>query len=94
MIKYLKFPFFLIFTIIIYFFYFHNLGYENINEDQYRWYLRSERFFTALNELNFEGTYQQYHPGVSLMYFIKLGVETYKITNRSEERRVGKECRL
>jgi len=81
MIKYLKYPFFLIFTIIIYFFYFHNLGYENINEDQYRWYLRSERFFTALNELNFEGTYQQYHPGVSLMYFIKLGVETYKVTN-------------
>lgn len=81
MIKYLKFPFFIVFFIFIYFFYFHNLGFENINEDQYRWYLRSERFFTALNSGDFENTYQQYHPGVSFMYIIKLGVEVFKFSN-------------
>ena len=81
MIKYLKYPFFIIFSAFIYFFYFYNLGFENINEDQYRWYLRSERFFNALIVGDFKNTYQQYHPGVSFMYIIKLGVEVFKISN-------------
>lgn len=83
MIKYLKYPFFLLYFLLIFYFYFLNLGYENINEDQYRWYTRTENFFNSLNQGDFSGTYQQYHPGVFLIYLIKSGTEIFKITHNT-----------
>jgi 4-amino-4-deoxy-L-arabinose transferase-like glycosyltransferase len=66
----------LLFLIFISFFY--KLGYENINVDQFLWYDRTEKFFKALSEGKFASTYQQYHPGVTLMYLIGLGRLVYQ----------------
>ncbi|HOS88693.1 MAG TPA: glycosyltransferase family 39 protein [bacterium] len=66
----------LLFLIFISFFY--KLGYENINVDQFLWYDRTEKFFKAISEGKFASTYQQYHPGVTLMYLIGLGRLVYQ----------------
>jgi hypothetical protein len=55
------------------------LGYENINVDQFLWYERTENFFEAIKKGNFSETYQQYHPGVTLMYLIGLGQLSYRL---------------
>lgn len=78
MIKYIKYPFFLIFSIFIFFFYFKDLGLENINEDQYRWYDRTHNFFSAIEKRDFDGTYQQYHPGIFFIYLLKLGFLSFE----------------
>jgi len=79
MIKFIKYPFLFTFIIFIFYFYFFNLGYENINEDQYRWYDRTENFFSSLKKGDFAGTYQQYHPGIFFIYLIKPGIEIFKL---------------
>jgi len=65
---------------LIYFSLFNKLGYENINVDQFLWYERTENFFQAIKEGDFSDTYQQYHPGVTLMYLIRLGQLSYRIS--------------
>lgn len=67
-----------ILLLILCLFVFSNLGYENINVDQFLWYERSEKFFSAIKEGRYLDTYQQYHPGVTLMYLIGLGQSSYK----------------
>jgi 4-amino-4-deoxy-L-arabinose transferase-like glycosyltransferase len=81
MTKFIKIPFIITFAIFSYFFYFHELGLENINEDQLRWYERSENFYSAFQKGDFSDTYQQYHPGIFLIFLIKLGYESFKIFN-------------
>ena len=75
-----KLQFFLLALLISIFclFVFSNLGYENINVDQFLWYERSEKFFSAIQEGRYLDTYQQYHPGVTLMYLIGIGQASYK----------------
>lgn len=50
-----------------------DLGKENVNVDQFKWYSRSENFFTAFQGGDYKNTYQQYHPGISLIYIIRAG---------------------
>ncbi len=69
----------IILVLIIIFCVFSSLGYENINVDQFLWYERTERFFTAIKSCRFLDTYQQYHPGVTLMYLIGLGQFSYRV---------------
>jgi 4-amino-4-deoxy-L-arabinose transferase-like glycosyltransferase len=61
---------------------YYKLGYENINVDQFLWYQRSENFFQAIANKDYASTYQQYHPGVTLMYLIGLGQLTYKLVTK------------
>jgi len=68
-------------SVISYFSLFHKLGLENINNDQLRWQTRSESFFINFEQGNYKETYQQYHPGVMLMYLIKLGYSSYSLFN-------------
>ncbi len=77
MSKFLKLTFLISFLFLNYYFYFHNLGYENINEDQFRWYKRTTNFYEAISQGNYEKTYQQYHPGISLIYFLSLGFNSF-----------------
>ncbi len=58
---------------------FYKLGYENVNVDQLLWYTRTQKFFTAISQAKFQDTYQQYHPGVLLMYLIGFGQGAYKL---------------
>ena len=58
---------------------YYKLGYENINVDQFLWYTRSQNFFKAVSEGSYLETYQQYHPGVLLMYLIGLGQLSYRL---------------
>ncbi len=74
-LKYLAIP---LLIVVIYFSLFYRLGYENINVDQFLWYERTEKFFKAIQDGKFKNTYQQYHPGVTLMYLIGLGQFSYK----------------
>jgi hypothetical protein len=62
-------------------FYF-KLGEENINVDQFLWYERTENFIKAVKEGNFSNTYQQYHPGVTLMYLVGLGQFSYRLLGK------------
>jgi hypothetical protein len=55
-----------------------DLGKENVNVDQFLWYERTDNFFNAFLAGDFASTYQQYHPGVLLMYLIRLGQFTYQ----------------
>lgn len=41
---------------------------DAINPDGINWHTRSEKFVDALVQRNYEGTYQAYHPGVTLMW--------------------------
>jgi len=66
-------------TLLLLFSVYFKLGYENINVDQFLWYQRTENFFTAISNKDFASTYQQYHPGVTLMYLIGLGQLSYKM---------------
>lgn len=69
---------------LIFFAVFYKLGYENLNVDQFLWYARTQKFFSAIEQGRFQDTYQQYHPGVALMYSIGAGQLAYKlITNDS-----------
>lgn len=66
-------------SLILAFLIFYKLGSENINVDQKRWLLRSDNFFSAISKGDFSGTYQQYHPGVTVMYLIGAGKLTYEL---------------
>ena len=46
---------------------FSGLGFDQTNNDAVRWYQRTEGFMMAVRSGDFEKTYQQYHPGVTLM---------------------------
>jgi hypothetical protein len=45
------------------------------------WYKRSVRFWDALQEGNLSGTYQRYHPGVSVMWIAGLGLRIYAVAH-------------
>lgn len=45
-----------------------NLGTDISNSDALRWHHRSENFLRAIGRLDFNQTYQMYHPGVTLMW--------------------------
>jgi hypothetical protein len=83
MIQALKYTIYLILTILALNFYLRDLGLENINEDQYRWYDRTEDFFLAIQNKDYAGTYQQYHPGISFIYFLKLGYLSFEIITKN-----------
>lgn len=70
---------FIVTIFILFVLVFSGLGYENINVDQFLWYERTERFFSAIKEGRYLDTYQQYHPGVTLMYLIGIGQTSYRI---------------
>lgn len=59
------------------------LGKENVNVDQFLWYQRTEDFFSALSQGKYANTYQQYHPGVLLMYLIRAGQVTYGLVTHT-----------
>ena len=46
-----------------------------------QWYDRSVRFWDALLAGDLNGTYQQYHPGVTTMWIAGLGLRTYAATH-------------
>lgn len=73
------FAIFLVIAGLVYVTLYYKLGYENMNVDQFLWYARTQRFFSAIAEGRFQSTYQQYHPGVLLMYLIGLGQLSYKL---------------
>lgn len=58
---------------------FYKLGIDNTNVDQFLWLARSNNFYNAITTFNFKETYQQYHPGVTLMYLITFGQKTFGI---------------
>lgn len=60
------------------------LGGDEINPDAVNWHYRSEQFVVGLKTLNFEKTYQHYHPGVTLMWIIGPTVELVKQLYPSE----------
>lgn len=74
-----KYIYWIFLSFLIYVSFFYKLGYENINVDQFLWYERTENFFRALKEGNYSETYQQYHPGVTLMYLIGIGQLCYRL---------------
>ncbi len=45
------------------------------------WYKRSVRFWDALQEGDLSGTYQRYHPGVSVMWIAGLGLRIYAVAH-------------
>jgi hypothetical protein len=45
------------------------------------WYLRSVRFWNALEKGDLRGTYQRYHPGVSTMWIAGFGLRVYAWTH-------------
>ena len=59
------------------------------NSDAWRWHRRSENFYQSLRSGNLKGTYQRYHPGVTLMWLtsgIKVGMKVYSnVTNTTEK---------
>jgi 4-amino-4-deoxy-L-arabinose transferase-like glycosyltransferase len=65
-----------------YFSLYYKLGYENVNVDQFLWYSRTQKFFTAISQGRLADTYQQYHPGVLLMYLIGLGQISYRFVTK------------
>lgn len=70
---------FLIIAGFVYATVYYKLGYENLNVDQFLWYARTQKFFSAISEGRFQDTYQQYHPGVLLMYLIGFGQLSYNL---------------
>ena len=56
-----------------------DLGKENVNVDQLQWYRRTQVFTQGLKTGDFWLTYQQYHPGVTLMYLIMSGQTLFKL---------------
>ena len=54
------------------------LGRDEINPDSVNWHWRSEQFVVALKAGNWQGTYQHYHPGVTLMWIVGPTVEVIK----------------
>jgi 4-amino-4-deoxy-L-arabinose transferase-like glycosyltransferase len=54
------------------------LGHDNFNTDVWKWKQRSYDFGTGVYGLQFEKTFQKYHPGVTLMWIGSTGV---KISN-------------
>ena len=63
------------------------LGTDLSNSDSARWHRRSERFASALKNLDFASTYQHYQPGVTLMWLnsaVKQGGFWYQLTYTSE----------
>jgi len=74
-------PFFLL-AGLVYFAVFYKLGYENMNVDQFLWYARTQKFFSAVEQGRFQDTYQQYHPGVALMYAIGAGQTAYRFITK------------
>jgi 4-amino-4-deoxy-L-arabinose transferase-like glycosyltransferase len=61
-----------------------NLGEENLNVDQLLWYKRTSLFSEGLKTGNFSLTYQQYHPGVTLMYLIMFGQNLFSIVTHMD----------
>ncbi|NMB69995.1 hypothetical protein GYA27_02230, partial [candidate division WWE3 bacterium] len=55
-----------------------DLGHDNFNTDVWKWKQRSYDFGTGVYGLQFEKTFQKYHPGVTLMWIGSTGV---KISN-------------
>jgi hypothetical protein len=51
---------------------------DAINPDAVNWHYRSQQFVVGLKQLNFEKTYQHYHPGVTLMWVTGIPIELYK----------------
>jgi len=66
---------FFIFFVILHSF---DLGHDNFNTDVWKWKQRSYDFGTGVYGLQFEKTFQKYHPGVTLMWVGSTGV---KISN-------------
>jgi hypothetical protein len=66
--------FILVLTALLY-----KLGFDFTHTDQFRWIIRSENFKQAIFSRNFSDTYQQYHPGVTIMHLVSLGQETFKL---------------
>lgn len=54
------------------------LGNDAINPDGINWYYRSQQFVNGLKYLQFEKTYQHYHPGVTLMWITGPVIELTK----------------
>ena len=54
------------------------LPYDEINPDGVNWHHRSQQFIVGLKTLDFEKTYQHYHPGVTLMWITGIPVEILK----------------
>lgn len=52
-----------------------NLGHDNFNTDVWKWKQRSYDFGTGVYGLQFEKTFQKYHPGVTLMWVGSSGVK-------------------
>ncbi|MBN1162294.1 glycosyltransferase family 39 protein [Patescibacteria group bacterium] len=49
-----------------------------INPDAVNWHFRSQQFIVGLKQLEFEKTYQHYHPGVTLMWITGVPIELLK----------------
>lgn len=54
-----------------------NIGGDIYNFDADLWFPRGENFVRAILAGNFEQTYQQYHPGVTLMWIIGIPLEIF-----------------
>ena len=74
----LKIFFLIAFSFLLIVFY-KDLGRENVNVDQFKWYARSENFFQAFSDGDYKNTYQQYHPGISLIYLVRAGQLTFNL---------------
>jgi len=58
------------------------LSKDTINPDGVNWHYRSQQFVVGLKFLQFEKTYQHYHPGVTLMWVTGIPIEIFKqVTN-------------
>jgi len=58
-----------------------DLGWDIFNPDSWRWKARSYSFSTALFNLNFAGTAQVPHPGVTLMWISTITLKFYRLYN-------------
>jgi Gpi18-like mannosyltransferase len=78
-IKNQKFYWICVFVIILCasFFSFYKLGSTIMNVDAQHWYSRSQQFVNSLNKLNFQGTYQDPKPGVTVMWLSGLSLECF-----------------
>lgn len=54
------------------------LANDVINPDGVNWHFRSQQFVVGLKTLDFDKTYQHYHPGVTLMWISGIPIEIYK----------------
>ncbi|MDA1337932.1 MAG: glycosyltransferase family 39 protein, partial [bacterium] len=59
-----------------------DLGIDIINSDAFWWKTRTYNFGNALSQLDFAGTAQTYHPGVTLLWINYIAVKIFSVLNK------------